>query len=305
MKMIDETGHTYGTLTVIKPAKDKQGKSAWLCRCKCGNTKIVRGSDLRGGKITTCGKGCPYKSAINFIDETGNKYGELTVLYRGTKSPSGKVRWHCRCSCGNELDVEGASLRNGRTKSCGCKTIQLIQDKTIKNLTNQTFEYLTVKSFAGVKNHEARWNCQCRCGKEIVVPGVSLLSGNTQSCGCKRESRGETKIRHILESQEVLFQQEYSFDDLRTKNNLPFRYDFAIFNRQKKLIGLIEFHGQQHYQPVDLFGGEEKFIQRQQYDKIKEQYCKDNHIPLLIIKYDVHDIEKQIEQFLKEISYEN
>ena len=46
------------------------------------------------------------------VDETGNKYGFLTVMYR--------AMWHCKCDCGNECDVLGASLRNGNTKSCGC-----------------------------------------------------------------------------------------------------------------------------------------------------------------------------------------
>ena len=53
------------------------------------------------------------------IDETGNIYGRLTVLYRA-KNNGTKVMWHCRCECGKELDVHGTSLRNGKTNSCGC-----------------------------------------------------------------------------------------------------------------------------------------------------------------------------------------
>lgn len=51
----------------------------------------------------------------------GNKYGKLTPLYElpeRTKS-RGKI-YHCRCDCGNELDVPGASLVTNNTKSCGC-----------------------------------------------------------------------------------------------------------------------------------------------------------------------------------------
>ena len=54
------------------------------------------------------------------IDEVGNNYGRLTVVrYVG----NGKFReafWLCRCSCGNEVDVRGHSLRAGHTESCGC-----------------------------------------------------------------------------------------------------------------------------------------------------------------------------------------
>lgn len=55
-------------------------------------------------------------------DETGNRYGRLTVLRRyDTKKPSGiGAYWLCRCDCGTEVAVQGTKLRNGNTRSCGC-----------------------------------------------------------------------------------------------------------------------------------------------------------------------------------------
>jgi len=39
------------------------------------------------------------------------------------------------------------------------------------------------------RDRQATWLCRCDCGKEVVVRGADLRSGNTQSCGCwKRES---------------------------------------------------------------------------------------------------------------------
>ena len=116
-KLINEIGNKYGFLTVRELTKDKNNRTAWLCECECGNTKIVRGSDLRKGKITTCGqRGCPCKSKQSgvFKDETNNIYGYLTVLYRANNSNDGKVMWHCRCICGNECDVRGTDLRSGQ-----------------------------------------------------------------------------------------------------------------------------------------------------------------------------------------------
>lgn len=43
------------------------------------------------------------------INEIGNKYGRLTVLYK-VESRKGQAYWHCRCDCGNEVDVSGTSL---------------------------------------------------------------------------------------------------------------------------------------------------------------------------------------------------
>lgn len=121
-KLIDELNNKYGLLTPIALTKDKNNRTAWLCKCDCGNTKIVRGPDLRKGKITSCGKQCPLRYTRNgvFVDETGNKYGLLTVMYRVNFDHKTKIKWHCKCECGNECDVSGTDLRSGNQISCGC-----------------------------------------------------------------------------------------------------------------------------------------------------------------------------------------
>lgn len=50
------------------------------------------------------------------IDLTGQKFGRLTVI---CKSQIGRLRWHCKCDCGNECDYTTSRLYNGQ-KSCGC-----------------------------------------------------------------------------------------------------------------------------------------------------------------------------------------
>lgn len=52
------------------------------------------------------------------------------------------------------------------------------------DLTGRKFNRLTVIKRDGSQNKKAVWLCKCDCGKEIRVLGVSLLSGNTKSCGC-------------------------------------------------------------------------------------------------------------------------
>ena len=55
-------------------------------------------------------------------DETGNRYGRLTVLRRyDVHDPSQRgAYWLCRCDCGTEVAVISTRLRNGNTRSCGC-----------------------------------------------------------------------------------------------------------------------------------------------------------------------------------------
>lgn len=54
-----------------------------------------------------------------FIDMTGQTCGRLKVLSRA-ESNGPKVKWLCECECGNRTTVDGAKLRNGHTRSCGC-----------------------------------------------------------------------------------------------------------------------------------------------------------------------------------------
>lgn len=54
------------------------------------------------------------------IDMTGLPIGRLTVIEECGRGANGEVLWRCRCECGNEVTVRGASLRNEHTTSCGC-----------------------------------------------------------------------------------------------------------------------------------------------------------------------------------------
>ena len=59
----------------------------------------------------------------------------------------------------------------------------------------------------------------------------------------------------------------------------------------------IEYDGEQHFKAVDHFGGQEGLRIRQLHDKIKTEYCKDNNILLLRIKYD-ENIEDKLNSFI-------
>jgi hypothetical protein len=64
--------------------------------------------------------------ASNRIDLTNQYFGRLKVLcyYDTTDDKDRKAKWLCECVCGNFKVVRGRSLRNGDTKSCGCRGIK-------------------------------------------------------------------------------------------------------------------------------------------------------------------------------------
>jgi hypothetical protein len=70
--MIDLVGKKINRLTVIsRDVNDKRGQLRWLCKCDCGNEKIVIGNNLKRGHTKSCG--C---FAIERAVETNTKHGQ-------------------------------------------------------------------------------------------------------------------------------------------------------------------------------------------------------------------------------------
>lgn len=53
-------------------------------------------------------------------DVTNQRFGRLVVMKFTYADQYGIAYWLCACDCGREIIIAGNSLRQGRTKSCGC-----------------------------------------------------------------------------------------------------------------------------------------------------------------------------------------
>lgn len=53
-------------------------------------------------------------------DESGNKYGMLTVVKYAYTHPNRGAMFECKCDCGNTTFASGGELRSGNKISCGC-----------------------------------------------------------------------------------------------------------------------------------------------------------------------------------------
>lgn len=117
-KPIDETGHVYGKLVVIKRGpNDKNNRAQWFCKCSCGNEILTLGTYLRNKSVTSCGCG---KFSPKVKDETGKIYGDWKVIRRD-KNRIGEAYWLCEClKCGTISSVLGTNLKTGKSQSCGC-----------------------------------------------------------------------------------------------------------------------------------------------------------------------------------------
>ena len=121
----------------------------------------------------------------NFIDLTGKNIGDWNVI-----EYYGKSMWRCRCKCGKEKLVDGNSLRNGRTKSCGSCARK--RDGKYKDITGMKFGKLTVVE-RGEKNKRGRhlWICKCDCGGIKEAEAYDLIRGKIKSCGCMVQKKNK------------------------------------------------------------------------------------------------------------------
>ena len=125
------------------------------------------------------------------------------------------------------------------------------------------------------------------------------VKDHLRGSGCKKckNSLGENKLERILRENNIIFEGQYWFEDLKDKNYLHF--DIGVLDDNKKLKYLIEFNGAQHYQYVEYFHKTyQKFEIAKYRDQLKKDYCLKNNIPLYIIKYN-ENISEQMDIILK------
>lgn len=155
MNKEDLIGRKVGKLTVIKFDKivckrDNKGKNRdigyWLCKCDCGNEVSISRNKLVTNKVKSCGcliqESAEKRAKRQVIDLAGKRFGKLLVLglerteKRRYKNANRTIYfWKCRCDCGNELVVNGKTLKEGKIKDC--KDVKRNASKTYTQIGNE------------------------------------------------------------------------------------------------------------------------------------------------------------------------
>lgn len=113
-------------------------------------------------------------------DLSNQRFGRLVVVGAAVdeRDPRGNIPWICRCDCGKEIRVKGASLRSGTTNSCGCYR----RDRVREAVTGLPKSRASKQTFTCVE-----------CGK--VFRRYASLMHNTERPYCSRACVGASK-RH-------------------------------------------------------------------------------------------------------------
>lgn len=294
-KIKDLTGQRFGNLIVLEITPERKNRQVvWKCQCDCGNITYVVGQALRSGHTKSCG--CSNKKSKNFIDISNEVFGKLTVIEKSESTKNKHSKWLCQCECGNKEVFLSNQLRNGEKIQCSSCEKQKPYNN-YHDLTGQRFNKLiALEPTVERVNGKIVWKCQCDCGNIVYVSSNSLVSKNTQSCGClNHSSLGELKIEQILKDNNIAFKKQYVLKNCLSPKGFPLKYDFALINENEECYKLIEFDGIQHFQPIEYFGGENYFSYLKECDKIKETIALQNNIPLQRISYkDIDSINLEL-----------
>ena len=214
----------------------------------------------------------------------GNVYEKWTVMYPTVKTKNNR-KYVCHCECGTVRAVNAASLKAGRTLSCGCKGQNA---DGIKLKPGMTWGKIKILADTGRRTNkkEIIFRCEDEDGVIFEDKSTNIKNGNTKSAGL---SAGELVIYKLLtnHNHQLIPHYKVSLDDFIGT------FDFFIDD-----IYMIEFDGEQHFKK-GLFNDDDLTYIRK-HDKQKNAYCFENNIPLIRIPYTVTDIK--IEDLLLETS---
>ena len=149
-----------------------------------------------------------------FIDETGKRYGKLTVIEKYNKGGRFEhVKWLCRCDCGRVEPVNGYYLRRGMRTMC-----------------NQCAAELRAKGI----------DAGCKLPKDAVVHTQELRFANAGSTVTRLK-----KLRRALrigEKYTVFVKQRYA-EGYKVRCTLIAKYPrFALFKSEHGLCHCFGYH---------------------------------------------------------------
>jgi hypothetical protein len=105
-------------------------------------------------------------------------------------------------------------------------------------------------------------------------------------CPFDNESKGESMVRVYLEKNKIPFMQYHKLKGCFSEINgrcILLTFDFFLPEQNT----VIEYDGEQHYRPVERFGGEETYKRQVILDSIKNVFCNKSNIKMIRIPYTI------------------
>lgn len=228
-------------------------------------------------------KSNPYtiENIHKWIEINNKPFKLIDNIYSGNKEK--KMLWKCN-KCNSEWDMVWNNIITG-SECPFCLGYRVNETNCLANKRPDISKEwhpilngnLTPHNFTLYSETKVWWKCS-KCGHEW---SASIANRTNSNSGCPRcaSSLGEKLIKEFLNKNYIKYLTQFIFSDCKYKK--PLRYDFYLPDYNI----CIEYQGEQHYRAVNYWGGNKGFEIQQLKDNIKKEYCKNNNIVLLEIKY--------------------
>ena len=167
----------------------------------------------------------------------------------------------------------------------------------IQDITNGEYEIISLPKKISIRSSFKLKHKLCKHEFSMCIHNFIHLGQRCPKCMKylgNLESKPVKKIKEILTEYNIPFEVEKRFSDLfviRNKKKYPLSFDF--FLPENNIV--IEYDGEQHFKPQEMFGGENYYRKCVENDKIKDEYCRTNGIQIIRIPYTV---KHRIKDFL-------
>lgn len=286
-------------IEVIESYQTAQSKIAHRCKL-CGHEwSVTPSSLLHGNGCPKCANRIPitHTSFLNSLPLNIKRNLDILGEYEGADIPI-----LCKCKvCGFEFTTIPARLRYGNgCKKCADKlrgiALRKTHDQFVEELKQVNSDIEIIGKYITSKDPI---ECRCKkCGNIWTPCASSLLAG----FGCPHclIPHGERDIEKYLQDNNISYESQKKFPDLFGRK-MKLSYDFYLPDYNL----LIEFQGEQHEKPINLFGGEQTFVIQKERDEKKRKYASDHNIDLLEIwYYDQKNISTILNNYLQSKSVE-
>ena len=221
--------------------------------------------------------GCLYCRCNDFIDKSKDKFGEQ-FNYDCTKDTFIGLRKPCKFHCNlhdSYFYIQPTYHLNnkfGGCKKCAYESrfidINTLIDR-FKEIHGDTYIYNDI-SYNGMFNDI---EIVCKLHGKFKQTPHNHLSG--QGCPICNSSKKENIIREVLRKEGIMNIEQKGFDYLKSIN--PMHLDFYI----PSINTAIECQGEQHFRPIDYFGGDEAFKKQVERDRLKYDLCKKHGVNII------------------------
>ena len=189
-------------------------------------------------------------------------------------------------ACGNIYDVSPSHFIHSGRRCRHCNGgVKYSKEEFLAMLKEKMGDdYTLVGSYNGMLNQTTFKHLSC--GHVWESSPCNHIHADSGCPECRSpQSHGEEVVQETLKSYEdLIITRQFVADDCRNIRVLPF--DFSVSKKESTQPDLlIEYDGEQHFEPIEWFGGAETFRRQQENDRIKNRYCEEKHIPLLRIPY--------------------